>query len=65
MDAKLKLSNLEKKCLLNDNRAKELEEALKRVKAMAIEQQNSETNKVQEHFNRLVERLEEDNKQLK
>ena len=65
IDTKLKLSTVEKKYAIAENLAKEMEDNTKRVKAMVTEEQNLEATRIQQHYNKLVERLEEDNKSLK
>jgi predicted RNase H-like nuclease (RuvC/YqgF family) len=64
-DLRLKTATLEKKYAAADSRARELEEALKRTKVSAVEEQSSEATKIREHFSKLVERLEEDNRSVK
>lgn len=59
LDAKLKLGTLERKYTLSENRVKEIEENAKRIKTMAVEDQSSEASRTQEHFSKIVERLEE------
>ncbi len=65
IDTKLKLSTVEKKYAIAENLAKEMEDNTKRVKAMVTEEQNLEATRIQQHYNKLVERLEEDNRSLK
>lgn len=65
IDTKLKLSTVEKKYAIAENLAKEMEDNTKRVKAMVTEEQNLEATRIQQHYNKLVERLEEDNRCLK
>lgn len=48
-----------------DVRAKELEDALKRVKAAAADEQSEEANRIRDHFTKFVARLEEENKSVK
>lgn len=65
IDTKLKLSTVEKKYAIAENLAKEMEDNTKRVKAMVTEEQNLEATRIQQHYNKLVDRLEEDNRSLK
>ena len=53
------MSTIEKKHSAADFRTKELEDTLRRVRATAVEDQNAESERIKDHFTKLVQRLEE------
>ena len=64
-DTRHKLTTLEKKYSVVEQTAKELEETLRRTRISAIEEQTTELDKIKEHFTRLVDRVEEENRNIK
>ena len=65
LDLRLRFATLEKKYSTADNRNKDLEENLKRVRAAAVEDLSAESDRVKDHFIKLVERLEDENRGTK
>ena len=64
-DAKLKLATTEKKYVAIEGRAKELQEQVRRNKVTYEEEQSLELARIREHYTKLIQRLEEQNKNVK